>query len=247
MRKEVERLEEEVKKHQYLLSVERERDPPAVATRQEEEGNGEARKEKYSADLTGKGSIILEDEEKRNVDELDETIASVQKVVVEENFELPKEISEPVEEFSVEVSSDEEPSNCKEETKKCEEMVGKKSLSKQVKEAPGKQDKGAPVKTRTPAKQGPISTLKKTTKTTESKQQKEKAKHKGKGEWQVATQTVSRKAQRQIGKDKCQGTPKEWLGPFECCSKNCHESWAKVSGWEKKVKITITLCWKPWQ
>ena len=244
MRKEVERLEEEVKKHQYLLSVEREQDPPAVATRQEEEGNGEARKEKSSADLTGKGSIILEDEEKRNVDELDETIASVQKAVVEENFELPKEISEPVEEFSVEVSSDEEPSNCKEETKKCEEMVGKKSLSKQVKEAPGKQDKEAPVKTRTPAKQGPI--LKKTMKTTESKQQKEKAKHKGKGEWQVATQAVSKKAQSQSGKDKCQGTPKEWLGPFECCSKNCHESWAKVSGWEKKVKITITLCWKPW-
>ena len=246
MRKEVERLEEEVKKHQYLLSVERERAPLAVATRQEEEGNGEARKEKSSANLTGKGSIILEDEEKRNVDELDKTIASVQKAVVEENFELPKEISEPVEEFSVEVSSDEEPSNCKEETKKCEEMVGKKSLSKQVKEAPGKQGKGAPVKTRTPAKQGPISTLKKTTKTTESKQQKEKAKHKGKGEWQVATQAVSKKAQSQSGKDKCQGTPKEWLGPFECCSKNCHESWAKVSGWEKKVKITITLRWKPW-
>ena len=234
-----------MKKHQYLLSVERERDPPAVATRQEEEGNGEARKEKSSADLTGKGSIILEDEEKRNVDELDKTIASVQKAVVEENFELPKEISEPVEEFSVEVSSDEEPSNCKEETKKCEEMVGKKSLSKQVKEAPGKQDKEAPVKTRTPAKQGPI--LKKTMKTTESKQQKEKAKHKGKGEWQVATQAVSKKAQSQSGKDKCQGTPKEWLGPFECCSENCHESWAKVSGWEKKVKITITLRWKPWQ
>ena len=244
MRKEVERLEEEVKKHQYLLSVERERAPLAVATRQEEEGNGEARKEKSSADLTGKGSIILEDEEKRNVDELDETIASVQKAVVEENFELPKEISEPVEEFSVEVSSDEEPSNCKEETKKCEEMVGKKSLSKQVKEAPGKQDKEAPVKTRTPAKQGPI--LKKTMKTTESKQQKEKAKHKGKGEWQVATQAVSKKAQSQSGKDKCQGTPKVWLGPFECSSENCHESWAKVSGWEKKVKITITLCWKPW-
>ena len=245
MRKEVERLEEEVKKHQYLLSVERERAPLAVATRQEEEGNGEARKEKSSANLTGKGSIILEDEEKRNVDGLDETIASVQKAVVEENFELPKEISEPVEEFSVEVSSDEEPSNCKEETKKCEEMVGKKSLSKQVKEAPGKQDKEAPVKTRTPAKQGPI--LKKTMKTTESKQQKEKAKHKGKGEWQVATQAVSKKAQSQSGKDKCQGTPKEWLGPFECCSQNCDESWAKVSGWEKKVKITITLCWKPWQ
>ena len=244
MRKEVERLEEEVKKHQYLLSVERERDPPAVATRQEEEGNGEARKEKSSADLTGKGSIILEDEEKRNVDELDKTIASVQKAVVEENFELPKEISEPVEEFSVEVSSDEEPSNCKEETKKYEEKVGKKSLSKQVKEAPGKQDKEAPVQTRTPAKQGPI--LKKTMKTTESKQQKEKAKHKGKGEWQVATQAVSKKAQSQSGKDKCQGTPKEWLGPFECCSENCHESWAKVSGWEKKVKITITLRWKPW-
>ena len=232
-----------MKKHQYLLSVERERAPLAVATRQEEEGNGEARKEKSSADLTGKGSIILEDEEKRNVDELDKTIASVQKAV-EENFELPKEISEPVEEFSVEVSSDEEPSNCKEETKKCEEMVGKKSLSKQVKEAPGKQDKEAPVKTRTPAKQGPI--LKKTMKTTESKQQKEKAKHKGKGEWQVATQAVSKKAQSQSGKDKCQGTPKEWLGPFECCSENCHESWAKVSGWEKKVKITITLRWKPW-
>ena len=232
-----------MKKHQYLLSVQRERAPLAVATRQEEEGNGEARKEKSSADLTGKGSIILEDEEKRNVDELDETIASVQKAVVEENFELPKEISEPVEEFSVEVSSDEEPNNCKEETKKYEEMVGKKSLSKQVKEAPGKQDKEAPVKTRTPAKQGPISTLKKTT---ESKQQKEKAKHKGKGEWQVATQAVSKKAQSQSGKDKCQGTPKEWLGPFECCSENCHESWAKVSGWEKKVKITITLRWKPW-
>ena len=53
---------------------------------------------------------------------------------------------------------------------------------------------------------------------------------------------VSGKVQRQAAKEKCRGgsKAKECLGPFQCSIDECQDSWVKVAGWERKVKIIQT-------
>ena len=58
------------------------------------------------------------------------------------------------------------------------------------------------------------------------------------GEDIARTEVVSRKVQRQVAKEKSRGDKaKECSGPFQCSVDECQDSWVKVPGWERKVKI----------
>ena len=168
----------------------------------------------------------------KETDEKTEEVRSLEQrqvqVVEVENLELGG--LEVVKEFSIEVSSDEETTTSGsgeeklmiDETTKCEETVGKASLSEHVKETPRK----------TPAK-----------KTIEPKKKgkgvEKNVEHASKaGEDIAKTEVVSRKVQRQVAKEKSKGDKaKECSGPFQCSVNECQDSWVKVPGWERKVKI----------
>ena len=166
----------------------------------------------------------------KGTDEKTEEVRSLkQRGVVEvENLELGG--LEVVKEFSIEVSSDEETTTSGsgeekliiDETTKCEETVGKASLCEHVKATPRK----------TPAK-----------KTIEPKKKgkgvEKNVEHASKaGEDIAKTEVVSRKVQRQVAKEKSKGDKaKECSGPFQCSVDECQDSWVKVPGWERKVKM----------
>ena len=170
------------------------------------------------------GKVIETDEKADEVGSLE------QRGVVEvENMELGS--LEVVREFSIEVSSDDEETSGSgeekliiDETTKCEEVVGKAGLSERV--------KANPLRSKTPAKK--TTALKKKGKGVEKN-----AEHASKaGEDVARTKVVSRKMPRQVAKEKSNGDKvKEFLGPFQCSVDECQDSWVKVTGWERKVRI----------
>ena len=67
------------------------------------------------------------------------------------------------------------------------------------------------------------------------------------GEEIARTQVLSRKVQRQEAKRKSK--VKEHSGPFQCSMDECQDSWVKLPGWERKVKIVYfdldcCFCWQ---
>ena len=166
----------------------------------------------------------------KETDEKTEEVRSLEQrqvqVVEVENLELGG--LEVVKEFSIEVSSDEETTTSGsgeeklmiDETTKCEETVGKASLSEHVKATPRK----------TPAKKT-IAPKKK------GKGVEKNVEHASKAGVDISrTEVVSRKVQRQVAKEKSRGDKaKECSGPFQCSVDECQDSWVKVPGWERKV------------
>ena len=159
----------------------------------------------------------------KETDEKTEEVRSLEQrqvqVVEVENLELGG--LEVVKEFSIEVSSDEETTTSGsgeeklmiDETTRCEEVVGNAGLSKHAKATPR----------RTPAK-----------KTIELEKKGEVVEK----NVEHVSKVVSRKVQRQVAKEKSRGDKaKECSGPFQCSVDECQDSWVKVPGWERKVKI----------
>ena len=159
-------------------------------------------------------------------DETDEVGGDLeQRGVVEENLAKVEElgnVEEVVEEFSIEVSSEEETSESGEEKLIIDETPKKESLSKHVKAAPVKRKASA----------------KKTIALKKGKGVGKNAKHVSEEDI-PKTKAVSGKVQGKLAKEKSKekgNKAKECSGPFQCSMDECQDSWVKVPGWERKVK-----------
>ena len=161
-------------------------------------------------------------------DETDEVGGDLeQRGVVEENWAKVEElgnVEEVVEEFSIEVSSEEETSESGEEKLIIDETPKKESLSKHVKATPVKRKASA----------------KKTIALKKGKGVGKNAKHASTTEEELPkTKAVVGKVQDKLVKEKIKGKgykAKECSGPFQCSMDECQDSWVKVPGWERKVK-----------
>ena len=161
----------------------------------------------------------------RNDEKTDEVGAGLeQRGFVEENLAKVEElgnVEEVVEEFSIEVSSEEETSESGEEKLIIDETPKKESLSKHV--------KATPVKRRASAK--------KTIALKKGKGVGKNAKHVSEEDI-PKTKAVSGKVQGKLAKEKSKekgNKAKECSGPFQCSMDECQDSWVKVPGWERKV------------
>ena len=163
----------------------------------------------------------------RNDEKTDEVGAGLeQRGFVEENLAKVEElcnVEEVVEEFSIEVSSEEETSESGEEKLIIDETPKKESLSKHVKATPVKRKASA----------------KKTIALKKGKGVGKNAKHASTTEEELPkTKAVVGKVQDKLVKEKIKGKgykAKECSGPFQCSMDECQDSWVKVPGWERKV------------
>jgi hypothetical protein len=177
--------------------------------------------------LAEKNNVEEAGKKERNDEKTDEVRGGLeQRGVLVKN--LPKveqldNVEEVVEEFSIEVSSEEETSECGGEKLIIDETPKKESLSKHVKATSVKRKASA----------------KKTKGLKKGKGVGKNAEHVSTTEEDIPkTKTVFGKVQDQLAKEKGKGKgykAKECSGPFQCSMDECQDSWVKVPGWERKV------------